>query len=686
MCGIAGIVNLRDDRDPPDVQTLAGMACALRHRGPDEFGVYRDAHAGLAHARLSIIDLATGQQPLSNEDGTLWVAFNGEIFNYIELRAELEAKGHHFRTRSDTEVIVHAWEAWGADAFRRFNGQWAIALWDAPARRLVLARDPYGVRPLYVTEHRGRLYFASELKALFGADPDLPRAFDPIGLDQVFTFWSSVPPRTVFRGVSEVEPGGIRIYAEGHVRTEWAWTPTYPEGNDAGFRGSLEDATIAVREALQQATSLRMLRADVPVGSYLSGGLDSSLVAALGLAAKGAKFSTFSLRFEDAEYDETAFQRLMAQHLGSEHHEVLVTRDDIARVFPDVIRHTERPILRTAPAPLFLLSRLVHDAGIKVVLTGEGADEMFAGYDLFREARIRRFWGRQPGSAWRPALLDRLYPYLARSPVAHRAMSRHFFGQNLGAWRTPGFGHDVRWRSTRALRRLFAPGVLASVGDFDVCADFLGTLPDRFSSWSPLAQDQYIEIRTLLSGYLLSAQGDRMLMAHSVEGRFPFLDREVAALADSLPARYKLNGLDEKHVLKRAAKGLVAPEILARTKQPYRAPDALSFAGEAAREWIEDVAGERALAEAGVFDVAAARRVIDKCRMRAGAGQFSNSDNMAVVGILSTQLVYDQLIRRRPEAGPRIPLTTCVDVLGTRMGTGRVADVVAPLDEPAARR
>jgi asparagine synthase (glutamine-hydrolysing) len=660
MCGIAGIVQVGPSAPPIERDELERMAGALWHRGPDEFGLYRDPRAGLAHARLSIIDLSTGQQPLTNESGTLWVVFNGEIFNYVELRAELEARGHRFRTRSDTEVIVHAYEEWRDDAFRRFNGQWAIALWDATAGTLVLARDPFGVRPLYLCEHAGRLYFASEVKALFAADPSIPREFDSIGLQQVFTFWTSLAPRTVFRGVEELPPGRTRTYSRHGITESSAYEPAFPEAAGAGFTGSLEDAVVVVREALEDATRLRMLRADVPVGSYLSGGLDSSLIAAMGLRAKGEKFRTFSLRFADAEYDETTYQRAMAEYLGSDHSDVVVTREDIARVFPDVIAHTERPILRTAPAPLFLLSRLVRDAGIKVVLTGEGADEMFAGYDLFREAKVRRFWARQPDSVWRPRLLERLYPYLSRSPVSQRGMSRQFFGQQLGDAAEPGFGHDLRWRGTSGLLRLFAPAHQAAFGGSDVRKALLGDLPTPFAGWPSLAQDQYLEVRTLLSGYLLSSQGDRMLMAHSVEGRFPFLDRRVAALAESLPPAYKLRVLDEKHVLKRVAEGLVPDAILKRKKQPYRAPDALAFASPAASPWMDDVASTRMLAEAGVFGPGAARQLIEKCRAKAEAGQFSNADNMALVGILSTQLVYRQLLER-PAESRRVRLTTLVD-------------------------
>ena len=355
----------------------------------------------------------------------------------------------------------------------------------------------------------------------------------------------------------------------------------------------------------------------------------------------------------------------MAERLGSDHREVLVSRGDIARVFPDVILHTERPILRTAPAPLYLLSKLVHEAGIKVVLTGEGADEMFAGYDLFREAKVRRFWAAQPASERRPRLLERLYPYLERSPVAQRAVSRQFFGRGLDRWRDAGFGHDPRWSSTSALKRLFSADLRARVGDADARRDLLAGLPKAFSQWSPLAQDQYLEVHTLLSGYLLSSQGDRMLMAHSVEGRFPFLDRRVAALAESLPAHYKLKVLDEKHVLKRAAADVVPSSILSRAKQPYRAPDALSFAAPEAQEWIADVAGPAAVAQAGCFDPGAVAQLLAKGAARAASGAFSNAHNMGLVGVLSTQLVHHHFIAQRPTSAAPSRIRTVIDRIST---------------------
>lgn len=655
MCGIAGISNLSSALAPPDQDAISRMIGALRHRGPDELGLYRDSRSALGHARLSIIDLALGQQPMLDESGRFVVVYNGELYNYLELRDDLSARGHVFRTRSDTEVLLEAWKAWGVDALDRFNGQWAFALWDSVERRLVLCRDRLGVRPLHFVEHGGRLYFASEVKALFAANADIPRGLDPIGLEQTFTFWSSVSPRTVFAGVSELEPGHVRIVDERGSTDSAYWAPHFAERAQR-LRG--DECQERVRDALKHATRLRMLRADVPVGSYLSGGLDSSLVAALGLWAKGNDFHTFSIRFEDAEYDETPYQALMVQRLGTKHHELSVSARDIARVFPDVIRHAERPVLRTAPAPLFLLSREVRRAGIKVVLTGEGADEVFAGYDLFREGKIRRFWAKQPSSTARPLLLQRLYPYLSRSPVSQRRMAEHFFGQDLASAGRAGFAHQTRWRTTRALGRLLAPELRARI-DRDVVSELLDDLPRELPSWSPLAQDQYLEMRTLLSGYLLSSQGDRMLMAHSVEGRFPFLDREVIELASMLPDNAKLDVLDEKHVLKQVARDLVPHEIVDRVKQPYRAPDAAAFVGRDAPDWVDWALSPETLRASGIFDPDVVSRLFAKCRARS-AEKFSNTDNMAVVGVLSTQLLVKELLERAAVT-PDLELCTQID-------------------------
>lgn len=665
MCGIAGVVHFGDSAPPPSAELIQQMAATLRHRGPDEFGMYRDQHAGLGHARLSLIDLQSGQQPLCNETEDLWIAYNGEIFNYIELRERLEAAGHRFRTHSDTEVIVHAFEEWGDGCFERFNGQWAIALWDTKRRQLVLSRDRMGIRPLYVHGCGGRICFASEVKALF-VDPSVPRKLDPRGLAQTFSYWGPVAPTTVFRGIEELLPASVRTYAaDGSFQERVFWSPSFPETpREDACPLSLEEATEGLREKLDTASRLRAMRADVPVGSYLSGGLDSSVTAWMGRQAKAGEFRTFSLRFKDAEFDETSFQRQMAERLDSRHEEIEVARRDIAAVFPEVIRHTERPVPRTAPAPMYLLSKLVRNAGIKSVLTGEGADEVLAGYDIFREAKIRRFWARDPDSTRRPLLFDRLYPYLARAPQQTRGMAQAFWKQGLERSAEPGFSHDPRWRTTASVQRFFNRDTSTSLAETPA-ADVLDSLPADFKKWIPLGQDQMLEILTLFGPYLISSQGDRMLMAHSVEGRFPFLDIDVMEFCNALPPSYKLRLLDEKHILKRVAAKIVPAEILTRKKQPYRAPDAISFVSDDAPDYVGEMLSESAVTAAGIFDPRKVQGLYAKLRKRAAASGdvvFSNADNMAFVGILSTQLLVDAFIcNPAPADTGNVEFTTCID-------------------------
>jgi asparagine synthase (glutamine-hydrolysing) len=660
MCGVGAIVALPGAAGAPiERAALLRMAAALEHRGPDGFGLYRSARVGLVHTRLAIVDLAGGAQPLANEAEDVWVAFNGEIFNHVELRAELEAKGHAFRTRSDTEVIVHAWEEWGEDAFARFNGQWAVVLVDEPRGRIVLARDRVGVRPLHLAVHAGRLLVASEAKAIFAAEPTLPRRVDPVSVAEALTFWAPLAPHTMFEGVAELTPGAVRVLelATGAHRERRVDRPAYPPSVPA-FDGSLDDAVGAVDEALRRAVELRVTRADVPVASYLSGGLDSAYVAALAQRSTGGRLQTFSVRFASPEFDETRFQEEASSTLETEHRAITVDDAAIAAIFPDVVEAAEKTLLRSAPAPLRLLSRLVRASGVKVVLTGEGADETFAGYDLFREGKVRRFWAKRPESTLRPRLLERLYPYLVRSPSAQRAMARAFFGRDLARHGEPGFAHGPRWASAAALQRLLTRDAQDAWARSGRGVDaVVAELPPDFHRWSPLAQDQYLEIETLLSPYILSSQGDRMLMANSVEGRFPFLDAEVMRLANRLPAAYKLRVLDEKHVLKRAARGQVPASILARKKQPYRAPNASAFLGASEPEWVRAVTSPDALAGAGIFDADAVGPLFAKVRaalVRDPRAALSNADDMGVLAVLSTQLLA--AAPAPPREAPSAPL------------------------------
>jgi asparagine synthase (glutamine-hydrolysing) len=642
MCGIAGLYHPRGT--PARVDELDAMVAALHHRGPDGRGTRIDGPVALGHARLSIIDLAGGAQPLSNEDGTVWTVFNGEIFNYVELRETLLRQGHRFATRSDTEVIVHLYEQHGDDFVQHLNGQFAIALWDSRRRRLVLARDRVGIRPLFHTWHGGRLAFASEVKALF-ALPGVPRAFDAAALASTFSYWSVLPPASVFEGISVLPPGHVMTVEGDAVRTWRYWDWRFP-----GARVPASEARCAdeLRELLIDAVRLQ-LRADVPVGAYLSGGLDSSIITTIVRRHTDTPLRSFSLTFEDAEFDESVHQQALVHALGTDHSSIRATKAAIGQAFPRMVWHAEAPVVRTAPAPMMLLADSVRHAGYKVVLTGEGADEAFGGYDLFKEASLRRFVARAPQSAWRSRLLERLYPYLGQSPAAGRAFTRQFFSTGLDQADTPWFAHMTRLATTRRVLPFFRAEWRERLSAWDPQQALAATLPEDFMRWQPLERDQYVEAHTLMSGYLLSSQGDRMAMAASVEARYPFLDHRVIEFANRLPPRLKLRALREKRLLKQALRDELPPAIRLRTKQPYRSPDSASFfVNGRPLEYVADVLSRPTLDRAGLFDPTSVGMLVDKCAAGRATGF---GDNMAFVGVLSTMLLHEQMIRgARPAA------------------------------------
>jgi asparagine synthase (glutamine-hydrolysing) len=634
MCGIAGIVSATQQIEGG---RLADMIAMLAHRGPDDRGMHIEPGAGLAHARLSILDVAGGRQPMSNEDGTLWITFNGEIFNYVELREELVRRGHRFRTKSDTEVILHLYEDEGAEAVRRLNGQWALGIWNSRTRTLFLSRDPLGVRPLFYTASSDRLLFASEIKALF-AHPQVSREIDPRGLDNILTFWTILAPRTPFRAVRALPPGHSLTWCDGRVTVMEHWRPTFLPADSAP---STPASTEMLRTLLEDAVRIR-LRSDVPVGAYLSGGLDSSVIVALMKHVAGdAPVRTFSIAFDDVDFDESVHQLQAAAALETAHTELRCSYDDISRVFPDVVWHAETPLLRTAPAPLFLLSRVVRDHGFKVVLTGEGADEIFGGYDIFKEAKIRRFWSKDLSSARRASLVKRLYPYLPqlqRQPAAALQAFFHVAPEDLG---NPCFSHLPRWRLTSRLKVFLSDAMRASLADYDGCADLAARLPADHGTWDSFCQSQYLETAHLLPGYILSSQGDRVAMAHGVEGRYPFLDPHVVTFASRLPPTLKMKALNEKYLLKRLARDLVPTPVWQRSKQPYRAPDGRAFFAGRKGGYVDDLLSHAQVRRDGVFDPDAVSRLVQKFRDKRAIGV---KDDMALVGILSTQIILDRFV------------------------------------------
>ena len=639
MCGIAAYFGpLTSGQNAPTL--LQRMIQAIGHRGPDEQGIHHEQGIGLAHARLSIIDLSSGQQPMCNEDASLWVSFNGEIFNYVELNEPLRQHGHRFRSHCDTETILHSYEERADLCVENFNGDFAFALWDKPRKRLLLARDRMGVRPVYYTLVGETLVFASEIKALL-AFPGVSAEVDPVALDQVFTFWFPLAPRTIFKGIYELPPAHILVAENGKVAIKPYWRLTYRDRADGSVVAETQAIT-QLRDLLIDATRIR-LRADVPVGAYLSGGLDSSVTTALIRNFTHAPLRTFSVTFETSEFDESPFQRQLVEALHTDHSTIQCSRCDIGRIFPDVVRHTERPILRTAPAPLYRLAQLVRENQFKVVLTGEGADEILAGYDIFKEAKIRRYWAHQPSSTRRPQLLRRLYPYLVNLRGQPQPYLEAFFRAGLSDSSNPFFSHLPRWGMTMRLKQLFSEELRAELSGYNAIEELHGQLPADYARWHPLSQAQFLEAGYLLPGYILSSQGDRMAMAHAVEGRFPFLDHRVVEFANHLPPRLKLRGLNEKYILREAMEPYLPREIVRRVKQPYRAPDGESFFGPDAPAYVQELLTEQSIRQTGLFDAAAVAKLVEKWRAGTAIGF---RDNMALVGVLSVQLLHNQLTRQ----------------------------------------
>lgn len=612
------------------------MAAVLRHRGPDGFGFYLDNKIGLAHARLSIIDLEGGSQPIYNEDKSLCIVFNGEIFNFMELRDLLIDKGHSFFTKSDTEVIVHLYEEYGTECLKHLNGQFAFALWDKERELLFLARDRVGIRPLFYTIADGSFIFASEIKSLF-MDCRVRREIDPLALDQIFTLWMTIPPRTAFRDIIELPAGHYMVLRSGSIRISRYWDPDFTP--DTKIK-TVDEYAEALRDILIDSTRLQ-LRADVPVGAYLSGGIDSSAITTLINKYTDSALRTFSVTFTDKTYDESEYQRQMITYLGTDHTDVECTYSDIGRIFPRVIWHTEKPILRTAPAPLFLLSKHVRDSGYKVVLTGEGSDEILGGYDIFKEAKIRKFIAKNPDSRLRPLILKRLYPYMLNSPVKSLRYAEAFFKVDTDGYPEEYFSHIPRWSTTSKIKMFFSDNLIDAVGGHNNLDELSKLITDDIRGYDYLSQAQYIEIKTLLSGYLLSSQGDRMAMAHSVEGRFPFLDHRVIEFCCKLPANMRMNTLTEKFILKESMKNILPSRIVNRTKQPYMAPDSRSFFTDDTLDYVEELLSPAALKDAGYFDPETVSMLVKKCRRNQLLGF---RDNMAIVGILSTMLLHDLFV------------------------------------------
>jgi asparagine synthase (glutamine-hydrolysing) len=638
MCGVAGILNYQGGIS---TDTVNRMLTRIRHRGPDESGIYCNQHLVMGSVRLSIIDISSGQQPLSDFTGRYWIVFNGELFNYIELKEELVKKGYQFRTKSDTEVIVQLYACYGEAALSKMNGQFVFAIWDKKEKTLFIARDRVGIRPLFYHFKSGVFAFGSEIKALF-ENTNIPRELNSKSLSQVFTFWTAISPNTVFSDIYELQPGHcMKIDAKG-VKISKFWELTFDYQKKFN---SIDEAAEEFEVLFTDAVKIR-LRADVEVAAYLSGGIDSSVTTAYIKKIEPNVLHTFSIGFQENEFDETKYQIEASRYLDTDHKSISCNSRDIANDFPQVIWHSESPMMRTAPVPMFQLSRFVHENNIKVVITGEGADEILGGYDIFKENIIRNFWSKHPGSKYRPLLLRKLYPYIPQIQNATPMMLKMFYGFKLDDTQNPFYSHLLRWNNASHIRKHFSTSITNELKGYDPVSEVERILPERFNTWGSLEKAQWLESTIFMSGYLLSSQGDRVGMANSIEGRYPFLDYRVIEFCASLPPDFKLRGLTEKYLLKKAIKGKIPESIINRSKQAYRAPISSTFLNKDAPDYVKELLSEKMINDIGIFNPASVVPLIEKMRKSANT---SEVDNMLITLLVSSHLVHDQFIKKNHE-------------------------------------
>jgi asparagine synthase (glutamine-hydrolysing) len=594
MCGIAGALDLLA-RPRVDPSVVGAMTESLVHRGPDSSGLFLRPDVGLGVRRLKIIDLATGDQPICNEDGSVVLVCNGEIFNYKELRSSLRERGHAFRTQTDVEVLVHLYEEHGEDLVRHLNGQFAFALWDTKRRRLFLARDHFGVIPLYYTVADGLFLFGSEIKAIL-AHPAVERRVDLVGLDQVLSLPGLVSPRTLFQGIASLPGGHSLSVADGALRVRQYWDLDYPEDGESGGTATAPEAEYVdeLREIFARSVS-RRLQADVPVGIFVSGGLDSSLVAAFAARqTPGVARHTFSIAFDDGAIDETGYQRLMARMLGSEHHEIRFDPEAIAERLREMVFHCECPVKESYNTCALALAGAARSAGVKVVLAGEGADELFGGYPGYRfDAAGER--GRHGA--------------VSVEEILEEELREQVWGDRHLAYERD----QVPFRETR--KALYSRAVAARFDEID-CLDHPLVDKSRLRNRHALHQRSYLDFKLRLADHLLSDHGDRMVMARSVEARYPFLDVEMVDFARRLPPSLKVSGLTEKYLVKRMAEGRIPRAIVEREKFGFRAPGSPMLLRRG-YDWVEDLLSPETVRRYGAFDPDAVSRLARQYRREA---------------------------------------------------------------------
>jgi len=627
MCGIAGGANLTQDR-PVDGPLLTAMLSTLRHRGPDDEGQFIETHVALGARRLSIIDVQGGHQPIGNEDGSVWVALNGEIFNFPELRAQLTDRGHHFATQSDTEVIVHGYEEWGASVVERLNGQFAFALWDKRNERLLLARDRVGIKPLYYSEHSGTLAFGSELKALLCC-PWIPRSLDLDALDQYLTYEHIPVPRTIFEDIKKLAPGHtITFDRQGvQLRQYWDFDLSQSESGPALSSAVWEER---FRSALWDAVQMELI-SDVPLGVFLSGGIDSSTIAAFMSQDRGRRVQSFSIAFDDPSFDESQHARLVAAHLGTEHHEQTLSQAMMWDLVPRIADFLDEPMGDSSFIPCYLLARFARER-VTVALGGDGGDELLAGYSTMQAHKLAGLYNKVP-AALRDGVIG---PLVQRLPVSHNNLSLDFRAKRFvaGAALSPVVRHHL-WLGS------FSPEEKVGLVRAEVRSQMTGDTFavaqehfDRCAADDPLNRMLYTDLKLYMDTDILT-KVDRSSMASSLEARVPFLNQVVLEVAAQMPLDMKLRGFTRKHVLRRIMKGVLPDRILNRPKKGFNIPVAKWFRHEL-KPLLQDTLSESKIRREGLFEPAAVQRMLDEHF----SGQRDNRKHLWT--LLVFQLWYDR--------------------------------------------
>jgi len=639
MCGVAGVIDLTGRRDVP-LGMVRAMADAIFHRGPDEDGYLEAPGLALGSRRLSIVGLKDGRQPIFNEDRSVGVVYNGELFDYPEQRARLEGLGHRFSTHCDTELIPHLWEDHQEGMFEQLRGQFALALWDAKRRRLVLGRDRFGICPLYWTRQGDWFLFASEIKALLASGLVRPRP-DRRGINQLFTFIALPGPMTCFEGIQILPPGhylSIQLGGPGEearVDERTYWQMDFPDqGHEQD--GDSKELVDGLESVLMRAVE-RRLRADVPVVSYLSGGVDSSMVVALAGKVRGEPIPTFTIRIDDPRLDETEAAMLSARRHGTEPIVVNCGAEEVLANYPRLIEAAEGPVIDTSCTALLMLAEAVHARGYKVALTGEGSDEWMAGYPWYKINRVLSWLDAVPGlraGEW----LRRLSLWLGKAP--------HFPWSEAVAVRE-SVGGDNAFLELYGLvslskLRFFSAEMLEVMRDRSAYAD-LGLNVERMRRWHPVNRGVCFGGRILLPGLLLTAKGDRVAMHSSVETRYPFLDEDVFAFLAKLHPRWKLRGLRDKYLLRLLAERWLPKSIARRPKVMFRAPFD-SFHGDRAPAYVDQLLSEESLRKTGYFNPAAVTHWRTAYRSMWARSPYRLSVEMGLVGVLATQLWHQTFI------------------------------------------